>query len=158
MAASIRLKDLYSGDFTVTERPSPVAGDLRIAWGQSLLLLLLAASRAKKASLQKVHFLAHLSRTHASRQFTRDVLNRRKEPKDLSIRVEPWVNRAVAFAIANKFVSTNGKLLQLTDHGKQAAAALLREGVMAEESDFLQAVGKIATEQVIEHIMKMEDF
>lgn len=158
MASINILRDIYSGNFTVTERPTPVAGDMRIGWGQSLLLLLLASSRSQKCSLQKVHFLAHLSRTAASRQLTRDVLARTKEPKDLSIRVEPWINRAAAFAIANGYVSTSGKQLQLTESGKKAAAALQREEVLAEERDFLQAVGKLATEQVVEHIMKMEDF
>lgn len=158
MASINLLRDIYSGNFTVTERPTPVAGDMRIGWGQSLLLLLLASSRSQKCSLQKVHFLAHLSRTAASRQLTRDVLARTKEPKDLSIRVEPWINRAAAFAIANGYVSTSGKQLQLTESGKKAAAALQREEVLAEERDFLQAVGKLATEQVVEHIMKMEDF
>ena len=158
MASVDTLRALYSGNFTVTERPTPVAGDMRIGWGQSLLLLLLASSRSQKCSLQKVHFLAHLSRTAASRQLTRDVLARTREPKDLSIRVEPWINRAAAFAIANGYVSTSGKQLQLTDPGKKAAAALQKEEVLAEEFDFLQAVGKLATEQVVEHIMKMEDF
>ncbi len=158
MANIDTLRNLYSGNFTVTDRPTPVAGDMRIGWGQSLLLLLLASSRSQKCSLQKVHFLAHLSRTAASRQLTRDVLTRTKEPKDISIRVEPWVNRAAAFAIANGYVLSNGKQFQLTESGKKAAAVLQKEGVLAAEFDFLQTVGKLATEQVVEHIMKMEDF
>jgi len=108
--------------------------------------------------MQKMHFLAHLSRTAASRELTQQVLARNKEPKDLSIRVEPWVNRAAAFAIANGYVTTTGKQLLLTDSGKAAAAVLQKEGVLAEEVTFLQAVGKLATEQVVERIMKMEDF
>ncbi|WP_406721742.1 hypothetical protein RPE78_18520 (plasmid) [Thioclava litoralis] len=108
--------------------------------------------------MQKVHFLAHLSRTAASRQLTRDVLARTREAKDLSIRVEPWINRAAAFAIANGYVSSSGKQFQLTELGNKAAAVLQKEGVLAVEFDFLQTVGKLATEQVVEHIMKMEDF
>lgn len=158
MAMTENLKALYSGSYTATERPNPVAGDLRIGWGQSLLILLLASSRSQKCSVQKVHFLAHLSRTAASRQLTKDVLARVKDPKDLSIRVEPWVNRAAAFAIANGYVSTSGKSLQLTETGKEAAASLRDEAVLAEEAHFLDSVGKIATEQIVERIMKMEDF
>lgn len=154
-----RLRELYSGDYTVTARPSPVAGDLRIGWGQSLLLLLLASSRGQRCSLQKLHFLAHLSRTDMSRQLTRDVLARVAEPKDISIRVEPWVNRAAAFAIASGFVSqAGGKHLLLTDAGKAAAVTIRKEGVLIEEIAFLDQVGKLATEQVVESIMRMEDF
>lgn len=158
MASIDSLRGLFSGHFTVTARPTPVAGDMRIGWGQSLLLLLLASSRSQKCSLQKVHFLAHLSRTAASRQLTRDVLARVKKPTDLSIRVEPWIIRAAAFAIANGYVSSSGKQLRLTEAGKKAAMALQKEGVLSEELDFLQTVGKLATEQVVEQIMKMEDF
>lgn len=90
---------------------------------------------------------------------TRAVLAREARPEDLAIRVEPWVNRAAAFAIANGFVSQGGgKSLALTESGKAAAGAIRKEGVLVDEVAFLEQVGKLATEQVIEHIMRMEDF
>ena len=155
----LHLKTIFTGDYTVTERPNPVPGDLRIAWGQSLLLLVLASSRSQKCSLQKMHFLAHLSRTAGSRQQARDVLARVIEPNALSVRVEPWVNRAVAFAKATGLVTVaGGNSVGLTEAGRLAAAALRKAGVSVEEAEFLDQVGKITTEKVVEHIMKMEDF
>ena len=153
------LKAIFTGHYTATERPNPVPGDLRIAWGQSLLLLVLASSRSQKCSLQKMHFLAHLSRTACSRSQTRDVLARVIAPRALSVRVEPWVNRAVAFAKAAGLVTVaGGNSVGLTEAGRLAAAALRKAGVLAEETEFLDQVGKITTEKVVEHIMKMEDF
>jgi len=154
-----RVRAKLTGDFTVTERPEPIPGDLRLGWGVSLLLLVLASSRGQRCSLQKVHFLAHLSRTEQSRRQMREVLGRRRGPVDLSVRIEPWVNRAAAFAAANGLMLVReGKAFALTDGGKVAAAAIRKEGLLQQETAFLDEVGKLATEQVVEGIMKMEAF
>jgi hypothetical protein len=154
-----RLRSTLAGGFTATERPEPIPGDLRLGWGQSLLLLVLASSRGMRCSVQKVHFLAHLSRSARSRAETRDVLARRRAPAELSVRIEPWVNRAAAFAKASGLVQTkDGKTLALTEVGKAAVKAIRATGVLTEETAFLDEIGRFTTEQVIESIMKMEAF
>lgn len=154
-----RLRGALTGDFSVTLRPEPIPGDLRLGWGQSLLLLVLASSRGQRCSLQKIHFLAHLSRTTKSRQQMREVLARRRGPVDLSVRIEPWVNRAAAYAAAIGFVEVrDGKALALTDEGKTAVKAIRAANVLDAEASFLDEVGKLTTEQVVEQIMKMEAF
>jgi hypothetical protein len=154
-----RVRAKLTGEFTVTERPEPIPGDLRLGWGVSLLLLVLASSRGQRCSLQKLHFLVHLSRTEKSRRQMREVLGRRRGPVDLSVRIEPWVNRAAAFAAANGLVHVrDGKALALADGGKVAVAAIRKEGLLQQETAFLDDVGKLATEQVVERIMKMEAF
>lgn len=152
-----RLRGALTGDFSVTLRPEPIPGDLRLGWGQSLLLLVLASSRGQRCSLQKIHFLAHLSRTTKSRQQMREVLARRRGPVDLSVRIEPWVNRAAAYAAATGLVEVrDGKALALTDEGKTAVKAIRAAKVLDAEASFLDEVGKLTTEQVVEQIMKME--
>ncbi|NVK19176.1 MAG: hypothetical protein HWE30_10810 [Methylocystaceae bacterium] len=154
-----RIRSKLTGDFSVTQRPEPIPGDLRLGWGVSLLLLVLASSRGQRCSLQKLHFLAHLSRTAKSREHTREVLARRRGPADLSVRIEPWVNRAATFAAAGGIVHIReGKALALTDDGKKVAAAIRKEKLLKDEASFLDDVGKLATEQVVERIMKMEAF
>jgi hypothetical protein len=154
-----RLKAALTGGFTVTERPAPIPGDLRVGWGQSLLLLVLASSRGARCSLQKVHFLAHLSRTERSRRETREVLAQKRSPAELSVRIEPWVNRAAAFGKANGLVDAkNGKTLALTPAGKAAVSAIRAAGILAEETAFLDEIGRFATEQVVDNILKMEAF
>lgn len=154
-----RLRAAFSGDFIATKRPQPVPGDLRVSWGQSLLLLVLAASRGQRCSLQKLHFLAHLSRTARSREQALEVFVRKRGPDELSVRIEPWVNRAAAFATANGLITIrDGKALNLTDAGRVAVKALREAGVLSEEAAFLEEVGPRATEKVVEKIMKMEQF
>lgn len=148
-----------TGDFSVTLRPEPIPGDLRLGWGQSLLLLVLASSRGQRCSLQKIHFLAHLSRTAKSRQQMREVLARRRGPVDLTVRIEPWVNRAATYAAANGLVMVRGgKALVLSEHGKAAVKAIREAGVLEDEAAFLDDVGRFTTEQVVERIMQMEAF
>ena len=159
MEEANRIRSKLTGDFSVTPRPEPIPGDLRLGWGVSLLLLVLASSRGQRCSLQKIHFLAHLSRTAKSRQQMREVLARRRGPADLSVRIEPWVNRAAAFAGASGLVHVrDGKALALSDQGRKAVAAIRKEKLLEDEASFLEDVGKLTTEQVVERIMKMEAF
>ena len=62
------LGTLLDGPFELTSRPEPVPGDLRMAWGMALIILILGRSRGKRASLQKLHFMAHSARTKESRE------------------------------------------------------------------------------------------
>lgn len=152
-------RSTLTGDFSVTARPEPIPGDLRVVWGQSLLILVLASSRGQRCSIQKIHFLAHLSRTAILRNKTRDVLARRREPIDLAVRIEPWVNRAAAFAKANGLIEVRaGKALALSNEGKAVAKAIRKEGLLADEAAFLDEVGVRVTEQVVDKIMRMEAF
>ena len=154
-----RLKAVFNGGFSAMDRPQPIPGDLRIVWGQALILLVLASSRGQRCSLQKLHFLAHLSRAARLRDQTREVLARKREPAELSVRIEPWVNRAAAFATANGLVDIrDGKALSLTDVGKEAVKALRKAEVLSKETAFLDEVSPRATEKVVEKIMKMEQF
>lgn len=77
----------------------------------------------------------------------------------LSIRVEPWVNRAVAFGVAEKLVAIHGgRFAVLTDAGKEMHSKLMGLDVLHDEKSFLAEVGRRATEKVVESIMKMEQF
>ena len=158
-SATHRLRRMLTGAFTISDRAQPVPGDLRINWGVTLILLVLASSRGQRCSLQKLHFLAHLSRTDQTRREALEVLDRTREPSALSVRIEPWVNRALAFAVAQgPAVRKDGKSAALTDEGKAMLDDLSAMAVLAEERAFLAKVGPRATEKVVDSIMKMEPF
>ncbi|MGX7708549.1 hypothetical protein [Methylobacterium sp. Gmos1] len=154
-----QLRTAYSGDFSVTQRPEPIPGDLRIGWGQALLLLIIASSRGQRCSIQKIHFLAHVSRTAKLRQQLRDVLARRRGSASLPVRIEPWVNRAAAYAAASGLITfRDGKALNITETGSNAVKALREAKALEEEDTFLLEVGKRTTEKVVENIIKMDKF
>ncbi len=156
---SLNLLDtLLDGPYKLTPRPEPVSGDLRLAWGITLVLLILGNSRGKTASLQKLHFLAHSVRTKQTRLEAMQVFSGELPPAELLIRVEPWLNRAISFAKADGLVELKkGKSAKLTIRGMQALETIFEsDDLMSEERVFLRAMRDKATENAIEKIMKME--
>jgi hypothetical protein len=152
------LDAILDGPFELTSRPEPVAGDLRLAWGIALVILILGGSRGKRVSLQKLHFMAHSARTRATRDEVKRVFAGHLSAADLVVRVEPWLNRAVAFAKAAGLVALeNGKHVKLTEDGIAMLERISSaESVMVEEKTFLAIVAPHATEAAIDKVMRME--
>ena len=126
------LDALLDGPFELTSRPEPVPGDLRLAWGMALVILILGRSRGKRASLQKLHFMAYSTRTRETRQETARVLEGHVATSTLVVRVEPWLNRALAFAHAAGLVALeNGRHAKLTEKGYFRPGADIYGGVGA---------------------------
>jgi len=73
------------------------------------------------------------------------------------VRVEPWVNRALAFAKSMGLLTlVNGKSAQLTPEGLRLCDDLMGAPVLEEEKNFLATMKPLATERAIEKIMRME--
>jgi hypothetical protein len=135
-----------------------VPGDLRLGWGIALVVLMLGKSRGKRASLQKLHFLAHSIRTRQTRIKVQQVFARTLRPSDILVRVEPWLNRALAFAKGARLIEMEGgRSAKLTERGLRILEALHEDdAVFVEEKQFLDAVGAKATENNVDKIMRME--
>lgn len=148
--------ELLRGAPRVRRRASPLAGDLRIAWGVAIVLLVVASSRGNRCSFQKLHFLAHAVRTPEARQHALSLLSISSNNLLPMFRVEPWINRAVNFASALGMVSIDGgKSLRLLDGGEGAVSRLsASENILADERAFLRAVRPYATEKNIEEAMR----
>lgn len=153
------LKSILSGPFSFTERPEPVAGDLRMSWGIAILALSLLNTRGKRASFQKLQFLAHAVRVPEGRHDVRALLGGRLRPSEVSVRVEPWLNRAVAFAHALELVAVDrGKSVSLTAKGVEVANAISKsEDMFLEERTFLSEVAPKLTEALLTKVWRMED-
>ncbi|ACL55286.1 hypothetical protein [Methylobacterium nodulans] len=160
MAADNFFRQAIEGaTFSFTARPEPVAGDLRMSWGIGVLLLSLFYARGKKGSFPKLQFLAHAIRTQEGREDVRALMAGRLRTTDISVRVEPWLNRAVSYAHGLGFVDvTKGKSVGLTEKGREVAAALdADKSVFKEERAFLAEVTKKLTEAQLTKIWRMED-
>jgi hypothetical protein len=159
MSPESSLKSLLTGPFSFNARPEPVAGDLRMSWGIAILLLSLLNSRGKKGSFQKLQFLAHAVRIPEGRDDVRALLQGKLRPSDISVRVEPWLNRAVSFAYALKLISVdNGKSVSLTDKGIEIANTIANgPDVLSEERAFLREIAPKLTEGLLTKIWRMEE-
>lgn len=156
---SVFRRAIEGATFSFTPRPDPVAGDLRMSWGIGVLLLSLFHSHSKKASFQKLQFLAHSVRTAEGREDVRALMGGRLSVTEVSVRVEPWLNRAVSYAHGLGFAEVaKGKSVCLTDRGKELAAALEADAeVLQAEKAFLAEIAKKLTEVRLTRIWRMED-
>jgi hypothetical protein len=160
MSSESALRDLIlGGSFTFTARPDPVPGDLRMSWGLAVLVLALFHSRGKKSNFQKLQFLAHSVRLPEGREEVRGLLSGEYRPTEVSVRVEPSLNRAVAFAHALKLVKIDkGTSVSLSDAGIKMARAILEEGdSLREEARFLADVAPRMTDTLMKRVWRLED-
>ncbi len=78
---------------------------------------------------------------------------------DVSVRVEPWLNRAVSFAYSLKIVTVEkGKSVALTKIGIDLANSIAsHKDVLSEERVFLSEVAPRLTEALVDKVWRMED-
>ncbi len=151
-------RTILDGAFTYIERPDPIPGDLRMSWGIAILVLTLFYSRAKKSNFQKHQFIAHTERSTEGREEVRGLLAGEYRPSEVSVRVEPSLNRAVALAHSLKLVKTEkGTAVLLTDTGEQVAMAIAGGNLLAEETSFLREVAPKITDALMKRVWRLED-
>lgn len=139
----------------VTGRPEPVPMELRRAWRVAALVLLLAGSRSKRASREKVLLLSYALTNPATQDGLIDVLSGKVSPFFLQVRVDPALGRAVDFAIGLGLMERAGKSLQLTESGIRLADAVSSdESVLIQEKAFLQRVRRLATEGRVREVLR----
>jgi hypothetical protein len=153
------LRSLFSGPFYFKGRPEPIAGDLRMSWGLSILILILLHSRGRKGNIQKLQFLGHAVRLPESREDVRAFMRGDLRSTDVTVRVEPWLNRAIVYAHAAKLVSVDHwKIVSLTEEGIRVAQELSKAtDLFFEEKKFLREVAPKLTEQLLKRVWRMED-
>lgn len=156
--SSLRLA-ILGGAFTYTARPDPMPGDLRMSWGIAVLVLALFYSRAKKSNFQKLQFMAHSVRLPEGREEVRGLLSGEYKPTEVSVRVEPSLNRAVALAYALKLVKIErGTSVSLTDAGEKMASVIVKgDDTLKEEVSFLREVAPKVTDALMKRVWRLED-
>jgi len=102
--------------------------------------------------------MAHSARTRATREQTKSLFAGGLNTADMVVRVEPWLNRAISFAAAERLVTLErGGHARLTETGIQAFDKISgAASLMIEEKDFLDIIARQATERAIDKIMRME--
>ncbi|RYH00349.1 MAG: hypothetical protein EON58_00490 [Alphaproteobacteria bacterium] len=133
--------------------------DLRMSWGVAVLLLALFFSKGKKSNFQKLQFLAHAVRLPEGREEVKGLLSGQYRPLDVSVRVEPSLNRAVALAHGLKLVTIDrGVAVTLTDRGKTIADAIAKaDDLLKEEVQFLRDVAPRMTDALMKRVWRLED-
>lgn len=141
--------------FRLQSRPAPIAGDLRIWWGVALVVLVLGACRGRRASLPKLHLLAHASRTKRGRSDLMEYVESPYKATPPAIRYEPWLNRALAYAAGLGFVTRlNGKTAALLPLGEEFLKTLRQtDDVLKEEQTFAAVCAKSISEGDVKRLL-----
>jgi hypothetical protein len=130
-----------------------------MSWGIAVLLVGLFYSRAKKSNFQKLQFLAHAVRLPEGREEVRGLLSGKYKPSEVSVRVEPSLNRAVALAHALKLVNIErGTSVSLTDTGEKIAVTIVNDDYLLKaEVLFLREVASKMTDVLMKKVWRLED-
>lgn len=144
--------------FSFASRPIPVPGDLRINWRVALVLMMLGASRAKRASLAKLHVLNDAVRSRSARHQIEQMLSGDEPLLNWQVRVEPAFGRAIDYVVGERFAEwvrvAQRSGLQLNKAGSAALEAMEgAEDVLLEEKEFLRTVGSRISEQFVSRIL-----
>lgn len=142
-------------DFVFRRQPVAVPGDLRPIWRIGLVVQLLKkCCRHARSSLARIHVLSWGIRTKDSRLELQSLLQGSARPDSLIVRFEPYLNRAIDFAIGEGLVHRDGgKRIELTATGLQYANELDQlDGVYFVEKQFMDAIGQRITETLVSKI------
>jgi hypothetical protein len=147
---------LPSSPFIFRRRPVSVPGDLRISWRLALLILVLAYSRGKKASLAKLHLVTDALRSEGGKNRLTYILSDLRTEPEWPFRVEPALARAIDMAQGEGFIALErGPAYRLTSKGIRAVEAIKgRQDVLEEERSFLESQGVNITEGFVKGVIR----
>lgn len=136
---------------TFNKKPISISANYRPFYKISQLTLILKlSSRMSKASLLKLHFFSYVLKSKNRMTEIKDYVNNNFKGKLSLWRIDPLVNRALEFGIAeNFFEHEKGKYI-LANRGKKLADLILDEkNIFIEEKSFLKEIGKKISETKI---------
>jgi hypothetical protein len=139
--------------FSFQRRPTPVPGDLRIAWRVALILIMLGSSRSNRASLVKLHILNDAVRSNQHGHLKAALAGDRRD-LPWNFRVEPAFARAIDYVVGEKLAAwtkTTGRTaLQLTKGGVEAVAAVMGlEDALVTERAIIADLAKAISETTV---------
>lgn len=138
--------------FLFQRRPLSLPEDLRPSWRIALIVLLMSGCcRGGKSSRARLHVLSWSARSSESLQDLLAATTGDLNPRALVVRVDPFLDRAIDFAIGECLIeSIGGKGLRLTNTGKAFATEIGgKADIFVLEKSFIQAVGHKVTEDVV---------
>ncbi|WP_341313771.1 hypothetical protein WN982_20810 [Paraburkholderia sp. IMGN_8] len=142
--------------WSFTDRPAPLPADLRPVWRIATILLVLHTSRGKSASLRKLHFATWaLKDRDVSKQLIASLNSDELSTAPLP-RIDPALNRAVDFAVAEGLVEISGKKsVKLSEKGLRIAKELTESTeCLVQEKELLSELVPHLTEPAIDHLFK----
>ncbi|MCF7732256.1 MAG: hypothetical protein K9N23_11235 [Akkermansiaceae bacterium] len=161
-SAHFNRRKAIHADFTFTVRSEPIPGELRPEWRITLILLMISkCGWGGSMSLKKSHLVCSAASSAESRELLLRMLNGDRHLDDIPLRIDPSLNRAIDYAIAEKLVAaevrSNTFVLKLLPKGIEIVSRLQSETeCMSKEKEFAELLrGKVPNDKV-EEILNWE--
>lgn len=143
--------------FTFKREPTPLPAELRPLHKIGLILLFLKLNcRASTSSILKIQFLNWVLKTENMKIWLINETKGRKSTYFLKVvHLDPAVNRAVHFALADNLISLekSGKI-KLADLGIKIVNEILGNiELFSDEKEYLEQLGKAVPEMQVENIL-----
>lgn len=147
----------YAKKITFTRRKIPVSPEYRpVTKVAQIVLILFMASRGKSANLLKFQLLNWAFKLPEREKILLELIQDPLITPPL-INMDPSVNRALQFAVADKlitFSNTTGKFT-LSSKGEEFAKAIVKEtDILTSERNLLKKVGLKITDKIISILFK----
>ncbi|PEW38898.1 hypothetical protein [Bacillus sp. K6W] len=120
-----------------------------------LMLVLKICSQREKASLLKLHLFSWMMRNQEEMENTNKLIRTNQLDTIPIWRLEPSLNRALNFAVAEQLLIHKDGKYSLADKGKVFIQEILNdEDFMKVEKSFLKSIGKRITEKKVRELSK----
>jgi hypothetical protein len=139
-------------NFLFRRQPVAIPADLRPIWRIGLIVLLLNnCCKGGRTSFARLHVLNWGIRSKKNRHDLQAVIKGVIAPDAVIVRFEPFLNRAVDFAIGEGLVRlVDGKNLELSTKGRELAINIHQiESLYTLEKQFMEAIRNNLTESLI---------
>ena len=152
--ASIEIPEI-DVPFVFREQPTAIKGDLRPLWRMCLVVLLIRkCCRGNRTSYARLHVLNWAMLNKEDRKRLLALINDTSEPTDILVRIEPFLNTAVNYAVGEGLIKQeNGNRLLLATKGVSLADKLFEmNDVFKLEKEFVAALGNKLTERLVSEL------
>lgn len=144
-------------EFLFRRRPVAIPGDLRPAWKIGLLVLLLnSCCKNGRTSLARLHVLSWGIRTIENRRNLKTAITGNLSPDSLIVRFDPFLNRALDFAIGEGLVRREeGSKIEITPKGRKLAEELTQvAAAYKDEKQFINSIQQGVTETLVNQMFR----
>lgn len=138
---------------TFSKRAVPIPPDYRPLYKISLIILILKiCCRGKKSSLLKIHLFFWALKSKSNQEKLKGLIENRSLTNIWGL--DPTVNRALNFAIAEKLCEREKASIKLASKGELFSKELEKSDVLSLEKQFLIFIGQSITEEKIKQLSK----
>ena len=142
--------------FVFRRRPFSIPADLRPLWRISLVILILRkCCQRQRSHLRRLHVLNWACSSPENRDEFVALLDGQILPDSIIVRYEPWLDRAIELAEGEGLLSRHGAVVELTPEGMEMASQIMADNrILAPEKEFLEVVGRKASEKAIKELIE----